>query len=123
MELFILNEKDYTSHIVVPSYKVQSEPVTKTWEDTLYKNHKDLLRWRVKGSFTIYFDDITEFHEFLDELENLRGNDNYTEATFYDNRRHAQHESRYEIKITISNNLPYYGIKSHDGYDVQIEEQ
>lgn len=123
MEQFILNDIDYTTHIVVPSYSVQSEPVVKQWEDATYTNHNDLLRWRMTGSFKIYFDTNEELDDFLDTLNNLRGVDNYIPATLYDLRTHSQKTSRYNIKISLSNDRPYFGNKKHDGYNVTIEEQ
>lgn len=123
MELLILNDVDYTKHIVMNSYKVQREPVTKTWEDATYTMHADLLRWRLAGSFTIYFDDRTEFTDFLNTLNNLRGVDNYVPATVYDNGTQTQKTSRFNFKLSLVNDLPYYGVKKHEGYVVQIEEQ
>lgn len=123
MELFILNGVDYTNKITVPSYKVQSEPVTKTWEDATYTNHIDVLRYRIKGSFTMYFDDNEELTSFLTELANSTAIDNYVSATLYDNRLNMQKESRYTFKIELINNRPYFGRKQHDGYNVTIEEQ
>lgn len=123
MELFIVNNVDYTNHIVVPSYKVQSEPVFKTWEDATYTNHSDLVRWRVKGSFKVYFDDISELDTFLNNLENSRGIDNYCEATCYDNYKREKKTSRYLISISLVNDKVYYGNKKHDGYEVKVEEQ
>lgn len=125
MELFILNDVDYTKNILMPSYKVQRQPVTKEWEDATYKKHKDLLRWRLEGSFTLYFDDVSEFQSFMTNLNNLRliSLDNYIPATLYDNDKMEQVTSYFDIKITLSNNLPYYGTKKHDGYEVEIEEK
>lgn len=123
MELFMLNDKDYTQHIVVPSYKVQREEVVKTWEDALYETHMNLLRFKIKGNFTMYFDDIDEYTEFLDTLENLRGTDNYIIAKVYDNKTHSQKESKFKIDLSLQNDLPYYGVKSHGGFQVQIEEK
>lgn len=123
MELFILNEQDYTSHITVPSYKVQSEPITKEWEDATYTKHKDLCRWQIKGNFTIYFDEYSELLTFLNTLINLRGTDNYIEATVFDNRTQTQKTSRFDISVSLSNDVPYYGRKKHSGYNVSIEEQ
>ena len=123
MELFILNGVDYTKHITVPSYKVQRDPVTKTWEDATYTNHTDLLRWRLKGSFTIYFEEVNGLKDFLRELNNLRGPDNYVPAKLYDNDTMTLKESRYNFKISLVNDFPYYGNKSHNGYDIQVEEQ
>lgn len=123
MELFILNDVDYTNHILVPSYKVQKEPVTKTWEDATYKIHADVVRWRMQGSFTIYFDSNEELNDFLTNLRNCRGLDNYTDATLFDNESREQVVSRYKFKISLVNNVPYFGVKKHDGYEVQVEEQ
>ena len=122
MELFILGGTDYTSHILVPSYNVQRDPVTKTWEDATYHNHTDLLRWRLKGSFNIYFDDLEELNTFLDTLNYLRGPDNYIEATLYDNDERKLVQSKYNFKIALPNNKPYFGRKQHDGYTIQVEE-
>lgn len=123
MELFILNGIDYTKNILMSTYKVQSVPVTKTWEDVLYCKHNDLLRWRIEGTFTIYFDDKDEFDSFMTNLINARGEDNYTEATLYDNYNRNQAESRFMFQISLENDLPYYGNKKHGGYEIKVEEQ
>lgn len=123
MELFILNDVDYTQHIMVPTYKVQREEVTKEWEDALYQNHVDLLRYRLEGSFTIYFDNISEFFEFLDTLENMRGTDNYIEATLYDNKTHTLKTSKFQFTLTLQNDLPYYQVERHNGYNIQVKEK
>lgn len=123
MELFVLNETDYTSNIIVPSYKVQSEAVEKSWEDATYSNHTDFLRWRIKGTFTIYFDKVEEFYGFLDSLENMRGVDNYIPAKVYDNYKHTTKQSYFKITVKLANNLPYFERKKHEGYEVTLEEK
>ena len=123
MEMFIINGTDYTNHIMVPSYKVQSEPVTETWEDVRYRTHADLKRWKVRGSFKIFFDDISELQSFLAALENARGVDNFTDATLYDNYKMQKHTSKYFFKISLVQDYVYYGNKKHDGYEIQVEEQ
>lgn len=123
MELFILDGVDYTKNIIVPSYEVQRKPVTKEWEDATYTKHKDLLRWRLEGSLTIYFDVYDEFREFMDRLNSMRGPDNYIEATFYDNDTATTKTSNYSIEISLVNDLPYYQNKKHSGYKLQIEEK
>lgn len=123
MKLFVIDGLDYTAHIIVPTYKVQREPVTKTWEDATFTNHIDFLRWRLKGSFKIYFETVDQFNYFMDKLETMRDTDFYTPASFYDNDTRTLKESKYYIKITIPNDKPYYGMKKHDAYDIQIEEK
>lgn len=125
MKLFVLNDVDYTQHILMPTYKVQEEDVYKTWEDATYTTHKRLLRQRMKGTFTIYFDDNDELDTFLDTLRNLElaDSDNYAEAELYDNRGRTLKKSKYSFKIALVNNRPYFGNKKHDGYEVTIEEK
>lgn len=124
MELFILGGVDYTSHIVVPSYKVQKEPVTETWEDALYTQHIQVKRRRLQGSFKIYFDTIDDLNIFLNKLENERDeSDNYTPATLYDNWSRQKVTSKFYFKLSLVNDKPYYGVKKHDGYEIQVEEK
>lgn len=124
MELFILNGIDYTNHITVPSYNVQKEAVEKTWEDATYTMHTDILRWRLKGSFTIYFDSNSELDDFLTNLRNCTSEtDNYVDASLYDNLSSTLITSKFKFKISFANNRPYLGTKKHDGYNVTVEER
>ena len=124
MELFVINGNDYTNHIKVPTYKVNKVDVTDDWEDSNHVTHKERLRKRISGSFTMLFDDATEIDAFSDIIEAMRdlSDDGTITATLYLNNYHTTEETNVFIKYTLKNEKPIYGIEQVEGFEVTVEE-
>lgn len=121
--LFKIGDNDYTNHITVPSYKVNREKEEEEWVDVTKTKHKEIVRTTVRGDFDIYFDDINELYAFLDDIENNTTTGNYVHAFVYEQKRRELVESDYYIDFKLQNDKPYYGVKSHSGFTVSIEER
>ena len=68
MVLAKLGETDITKYINEKSYKMVSEPVFNEWTDANYTKHRDEVRRRIKGSFTLGFvqdSELTAFNTLL----------------------------------------------------------
>lgn len=113
-----------TPFIMAPTYKVNDVPVEENWEDSNRYTHTEIIRYRAKGSCTVWFDDVSDFETFTDFIETNKGSDDYIKATLYLNKKHAR-KSDVDIRITWEpqNDLPFYGRKQHDGYELTIEER
>lgn len=123
MELFRIGDNDYTQHITVPSYKVNKKKVTKEWTDVTKTKHKDVERTRVEGTFSMLFDDVVELDNFLDDIENNTTSGDYIHASFYSNNTHEVVESDFFIEFELQNDKPYFRLKHHEPFEVQIEER
>ena len=124
MYLFSINGIDYTSHITVSNpYTVNKEDVYEEWTDANYKKHKELLRSRVAGSFTMLFNDPNEYLSFLSLLNEMKEADGTTLASFYCNNIDDVVTSRYFITCTPANEMPFMGVKSISGLSITVEEQ
>lgn len=124
MELFMIGEDDFTPYITVPSYKINNVPVYNTWTDANYKQHRDILRYKISGSFKLLFNSETDLNRFLDDIENM---EDVTTGTVpvkvYVNNLSRQEEIDAFISFTMANEKPYYGVKEHEGFEVKVEEQ
>ena len=125
MELFVVDGIDFTEHIKVPSYKVNRTPVYEEWEDGNYLKHREITRTRVSGSFTVLFDDVLDFDQFVLTIESLIENSDTgaIPMTVYINNKVITAEINAFIKYTPANEKPIYGIEKVSGFEVSIEEQ
>ena len=123
MELFMIGDDDFTNFITVPSYKVNYGPVYNTWTDANYKQHRDILRYKVQGSFKLLFDTEEDLNRFLDDIYNF---EDITTGTVpikvYVNNLSNQQEIDAFISFAMANEKPYFGVKQHDGFEVKVEE-
>ena len=77
-----IGQKNYTNKIVEGSYKVYKNDVTYDWTDGNNKEHRDLLRTRTEGSFSLKFNTWSEFTTFLSDLQNVKSGTEYTLTVF-----------------------------------------
>lgn len=75
--LFKIGNDDYSTSIIEGSYKVYKEPVTYDWEDGNYVKHKEVLRHRTSGSFSMRFKSWSAYTTFLSKLSAVKTGTKY----------------------------------------------
>lgn len=120
--LFIVNGVDITQNITVPSYKVNEFSVSSEWNDANEVTHKDVIRKRVKGSFTVLFDNPTDYTNFLQLIDENTTPGDYVIATVYLNNKNRVVTRNFFINMEPQNEMPFMGRKELDGFDIDIEE-
>lgn len=123
MVLFKMGGKDYTPFIQMGTYKVNHQDVTEEWTDGNYVIHRPVVRERLSGTFTIWFDDPEEYYEFLRTAKRLKTTGGYTPVVLFSNNHLNENEVNAYITIDPINLVPYFGIKEHDGFEVTVEER
>lgn len=125
MELFVVDNKDFTHHITVPSYKVNEDSEYEEWKDANYKKHREITRGKVSGSFKLLYDVVEELDEFFDTINALKeeSDDGSIEMTVYLNNKHTTKTVNAFIKYTPSNEKPFFQREKVSGFDVTIEER
>jgi len=136
--LFKMGNTDYTRFITIPSYKVNSKPVTKEYTDINQVSHKQFIRNKVSGSFTLkFFDDnsypdvlttktaVENYQDFFNAYNNLKSANGLIELEVYINNLNQTKQIKAFMEMEPSNTLPYMndGTKSYDGFDVTITER
>lgn len=120
--LFIVNGVDLTHNITVPSYKVNEFSVSSEWNDANEVRHKDVIRKRVKGSFTVMFDNITDYNNFLQLIDENTTSGDYIIATVFLNNKNRVVTRNFFIDMDPQNEVPFMGRRELDGFDIDIEE-
>ena len=125
MNLFVIGNEDFTHHIKVPSYKVNKDPVYKEWTNLNDVKRRDISRYKISGSFTLIYDDITELDHFFDTINTAKelSSDDSVEMTVYVNNIHTTATITAFIKYTPANEKPLFGREAVSGFEVTIEEK
>lgn len=123
MELFKIGDKDLTKHIMVPTYKINSQPDYYEWTDANYTKHRDIRRRVISGSFTVKFVEQTDYYDFITLINENTEADGSTPVSLYVNNLNKVSNTKVFITIDPENTLPLYGKRSYDGFEVTIEER
>lgn len=122
--LLYINGIDFTQHIKMGTWKVNSKPVYTEWTDYGKKKHKHKHRDQISGSFKVYFRTIEEFTKFFKTIENNKDNSGYvTCQVFLNNLDGLSAPSEITFSYDIANYKPVMGIEDYDGFDITIEER
>ena len=115
---------DITEHIVVPSYKVNRKPQFVEWTDGDHIMHRDIQRYYLEGSFTLFFNDKDDYTSFLDFFNGALV-DGYINAYVYSNTDHQVHLTKVYMDFfdELADEMPFMGIKEIDGIEVNIRER
>lgn len=127
MQLFVVNETDFTQFIEVPSYRVNEEDISDDWEDGNRVTHKNIVRTKIKGSFTLKFTNIEDFDNFFAVINANKVatgmHSGAVLASVYINDKDVVKSAYIFVKADPANTKPLFASPSYDGFEVTIEEQ
>lgn len=122
--IFKIGENDYSNHITVPSHQVNQLPEYESWDDANGVSHRTNHRTRIKGSFSVYFDDIASYEAFLDDIIDNTTADGYIVCDIYVVNLHTTVEDvQLYLDMQPANEIPFFGIKSISGWSITVEER
>lgn len=122
MQLLIVNDIDFTGHILFPTWKVNSILDYTAWQDGWGYHHKDVYRRTIKGTFTLYFTKYADLQQFVDNVELARESDGYINATVYVHNLHLMQTGRFYLTYDPQNDTAAFEEEKHNGFKVTIEE-
>lgn len=67
--IFKIGTIDYSAHVVAEGYNVNYEPLFKEWTDGAQVKHRNVIGRKIRGKFTMYFEDATVMQSFLDDVK------------------------------------------------------
>lgn len=124
--MFKIGDLDFSKHITVPSYKVNTNRKYYEWIDANGESHRQLIRREIKGQFTMIFDTIVSLDEFLDTVEsNVDENGGFNTVDIYVNDLHRTVNG---VKVyldypDLTNEKPLFGVKIPNGFTVKITQK
>lgn len=122
--LLYINGIDFTKHIKMGTWKVNSKPVYTEWLDYGKKKHKHKHRDQISGSFRVYFRTVEEFRKFFDTIEENTNKNGYVMCqVFLNNLDGISPPTEIAFNYDIANYKPIMGVEDYDGIDISIEER
>jgi len=126
MQLFTINNTDYTKFIEVPSYKVNCFDVADEWTDGDRVKHKHIVRTQIKGTFKLKFMEVSDFNEFFRTItQNKIQTGDYSGTVIcsvYVNNKDEVSSGYFFIDADPKDEAPVMGGIKWEGFEVTIEE-
>ncbi len=70
--LYSINGIDITKNIITNSYSMNAEDVYEEWTDANYRKHREVIRQRVGGRFTLKFLTEETYTDFVSLVANCK---------------------------------------------------
>lgn len=124
MATIIINGIDFGSHVIAGTYSVQNDDIYASWTDGNGRNHRQLKRKKMQGSFDMIFRTMDEYESFMAAIkasqeENLNS---YVSATLTDNLSNEDVESNYYFDYTPIRNRDADWRDYFEKFTVNVEE-
>lgn len=100
--IFKVGTKDYTSHVIDGSYKINKIPKYKAWSDGFGNRHRDQRAAKHEGTLELMFKSMTDHSTFLADLVAAKYNA----------------ELQYTLTIVDNNNAPDTSVEIHAFVDI-----
>lgn len=86
---------DFTDCITFPSYDVNYEDINEDWDDANYTTHRIRVRKRVTGKFSMLFDSLARYNQFMQLLK-------------WSRERNGNGEAYVELRMQVNNEVNEY---------------
>jgi len=121
--IFKMGEVDYSTSILAPNYQVNETPIYREYTDCNYTVHREIARKKIKGTFTLYFTEKEDFKAFADYLKTNTLLDGSVLVSVYVVNTMEVVDRYVYITWEPKHDIPFYGSKKVDGYEITIEER
>lgn len=108
--------EDFTEFIKVPTYNVQRTIVEETWEDANYVTHSITARYKIKGSFELYFDTREKYYHFIDLLRLEKA------LIISGNNRKSKRNNTVRMSVQLNDVIDPESITDHEIVDSEAVE-
>lgn len=114
---------DLTEWIEVPTWECNSEAVYNDWTDANYMNHRDVVRRRITGSFSVKPPSAAAQVYMIEKIrDNINENTDIIKLRVYINNRHETKAISAFLDFSFKDDLPYAGTGKAEGIDISFEE-
>lgn len=83
--VFTVNDIDFSDHVLAGTFEISDVPIYTEWTDANGRDHREVYRKRLQGSFDMYFRTVTEFEEFNQAYKTARRDSGLTTITIMNN--------------------------------------
>lgn len=101
---------DFTNCITLPSYEVNREDVTETWDDANYDQHVIVPTRKIKGKFSMLFPSMERYNEFMDLIYQAKMLNDWSPGACVRLRVQVNNELDYNNSVNIAKAIPVHEI-------------
>ena len=87
--VFKIGETDFSANVIAGTYDCSDEDIYTIWQDANGRNHREVFRKQLKGSFDMFFKTVNDFEVFNSAYKNARSASGLTRIIIMNNTTNA----------------------------------
>ena len=120
--VFMLDGINFSSHVIAGTYEIGDVDIYTQWQDANGRNHRDVYRKQLKGSFDMFFKTVTEFQTFNNAYKNVREDSGLTNIRIRNNSTNQLENKDVYINFSPIRNRRDDWEDYYEQFTVNIEE-
>lgn len=116
---FKIGNTDFSEHIDRQNYAVDNETVTVPWTDINGTEHRDFVRTRLSGRFTLGYSDASAFAAAIAAISAALATNGYASCSVYANNDGVTHAA--DCYLTLRGGAKYDFDNSRQWQTVDVE--
>lgn len=122
--VFKIGDKDYSDKVLMDTYDMNQIDIFTSWEDANGITHRDVYRKKIRGQFDMKISKLSEYQEFLNDVQNYRNVDNYVSCVLAVNNLDAENiQAECFIEYTPIRTRNNNYTKGYLSFTVKLEER
>jgi len=124
MAVFTIGSTDFSGHTIAGTYSVSKRPVYASWTDGNGSKHQRLKRYKMQGSFSMFFRTMEEYQAFITAIEDSKTENanSYVTATLKDNISNEDCTGYYYLDFSPVRNRDAGWADYIEAFTVNVEE-
>lgn len=122
--VFKIGDKNYSDKVLMDTYDMNQIDIFTSWEDANGITHRDVYRKKIKGQFDMKISKLSEYQEFLNDVQNYRNVDNFVSCVLAVNNLDAENiQAECFIEYTPIRTRNNNYTKGYLSFTVKLEER
>ena len=120
---FAIASQDLTDAVDIQNFDVNEEPVYTSWTDINGTEHRDYIRTRIEGRFTLGFSDATAFASAVSTIQTALATTGHAQIQIFVNNDGTTHIADCYLEITGAAKWDFTNLRQWQTLEVRVFER
>lgn len=120
--VFTVNNIDFSHRVIAGTYEINDELIFTQWQDANGRNHRDVYRKQLRGSFDMIFQSVDDFEVFNQAYKTVRNASGLTPVMIRNNSTNILESKNVYLSFTPTRNRRDDWEDYYEQFTVTVEE-
>lgn len=120
--VFMVNDIDFSANVLAGSYNIGDVPMYTSWNDANGREHREVYRKRLQGSFDMIFKTVDDFEVFNQAYKSIRADSGLVRVTIMNNSNNTLEQKDVYLEFSPIRNRHDNWTDYYERFTVSVKE-